>query len=324
MIHGLARHDGWRLEQLGDDGETWQIVDQSVEGNDFWQAYQVPSRGDYDLIFNIHNRGTHQYRLVRGDSPCVGVLDGDARVCDDIDECTIGNGGCDQTCTNLEGSFVCSCDGGYELNTDGLLCDDVDECLVENGGCQQTCLNVVGDWRCECDPGFTNNDDGYTCDDIDECADAALNDCPEGEACTNATGSYVCGCSPPTCQPEGCTAPGAPNYDPLALLDDGSCFLCGENSSLSYRLTECDWDCGETWGDCFIEPKGDYCEFYFCESANLCTEASSVPNGPNNVDELRDKVAALGELIEAPAIYADDSTNSIIAIAPGLKCRFVF
>ena len=58
VIHGLARHDGWRLEQLRDDGETWQIVDQSVEGNDFWQAYQVLSRGDYDLIFNIHNRGT--------------------------------------------------------------------------------------------------------------------------------------------------------------------------------------------------------------------------------------------------------------------------
>ena len=34
--------------------------------------------------------------------------------CLDIDECAINNGGCDQTCTNFKGSYLCSCENGYE------------------------------------------------------------------------------------------------------------------------------------------------------------------------------------------------------------------
>ena len=63
IIHGLARPDGWRLERL--EGEEWVRVDQSVEGNDYWQAYDNSASSTYDLIFNVHNRGTLSYRLVR-------------------------------------------------------------------------------------------------------------------------------------------------------------------------------------------------------------------------------------------------------------------
>jgi hypothetical protein len=62
-IHGLARPDGWRLEQLTDG--TWEAVDQSVEGNDYWQADDDPATGTFSLVFNIHNRGTRTYRLTR-------------------------------------------------------------------------------------------------------------------------------------------------------------------------------------------------------------------------------------------------------------------
>lgn len=31
----------------------------------------------------------------------------------DIDECHIGNGGCEQRCTNSAGSYECSCYNGY-------------------------------------------------------------------------------------------------------------------------------------------------------------------------------------------------------------------
>ena len=34
----------------------------------------------------------------------------------DIDECASNDGGCDQVCTNTEGSFECACDPGYQLN----------------------------------------------------------------------------------------------------------------------------------------------------------------------------------------------------------------
>ena len=41
----------------------------------------------------------------------------------DIDECLTDNGGCNQTCTNTEGLFECSCGTGYILATDNLNCD---------------------------------------------------------------------------------------------------------------------------------------------------------------------------------------------------------
>lgn len=41
----------------------------------------------------------------------------------DINECDTYNGGCDQTCTNTEGSYHCTCDSGYVLNSNNFDCD---------------------------------------------------------------------------------------------------------------------------------------------------------------------------------------------------------
>ena len=41
----------------------------------------------------------------------------------DFDECSSGNGGCAQTCTNSEGSYTCSCGTGFVLNADSHNCD---------------------------------------------------------------------------------------------------------------------------------------------------------------------------------------------------------
>ena len=62
-IHGLARPDGWMLEQLVKG--SWERVDQSVEGNDYWQAYDNTATASFDLTFNLHNPETTEYRLVR-------------------------------------------------------------------------------------------------------------------------------------------------------------------------------------------------------------------------------------------------------------------
>lgn len=43
--------------------------------------------------------------------------------CTDFDECTIDNGGCEQDCSNTDGSFLCSCKAGYALSDNGLTCD---------------------------------------------------------------------------------------------------------------------------------------------------------------------------------------------------------
>ena len=42
--------------------------------------------------------------------------------CTNFDECTVNNGGCEQTCTDNDGSFTCSCDAGYILSDNGLSC----------------------------------------------------------------------------------------------------------------------------------------------------------------------------------------------------------
>lgn len=59
----------------------------------------------------------------------------------DDDECSVNNGGCndDQTCSNTQGSFVCGCDEGFTLSTDGNSCTGniaYDTIKVYNIGCQ--------------------------------------------------------------------------------------------------------------------------------------------------------------------------------------------
>ena len=39
-----------------------------------------------------------------------------------MNECLDNNGGCDHNCTNTIGSFECSCQPGYDLDSDGLAC----------------------------------------------------------------------------------------------------------------------------------------------------------------------------------------------------------
>lgn len=40
----------------------------------------------------------------------------------DINECDLENDGCQQICINTNGSYNCSCNPGYTLNTDGQFC----------------------------------------------------------------------------------------------------------------------------------------------------------------------------------------------------------
>ncbi|XP_078664159.1 P-selectin-like [Branchiostoma floridae x Branchiostoma belcheri] len=92
--------------------------------------------------------------------------------CNDIDECSAANGGCDHVCTNTMGSFQCSCVAGFTLNFDSHSCDDVDECAVENAGCHQNCNNIIGSYWCSCGSGYRINGDTHTCDvlECERCA----------------------------------------------------------------------------------------------------------------------------------------------------------
>ena len=41
----------------------------------------------------------------------------------DIDECSDKTDGCSQMCTNTNGSFICGCNTGFQLNNDGITCN---------------------------------------------------------------------------------------------------------------------------------------------------------------------------------------------------------
>jgi len=96
--------------------------------------------------------------------------------------------GANATCTNVPGSYACSCKPGYA--GDGKQCADVDECKTNNGGCsaQATCTNTVGSFSCACKPYWSGN--GVVCSDVDECA-TNNGGCglPEAWTCTNQVGA---------------------------------------------------------------------------------------------------------------------------------------
>ena len=81
----------------------------------------------------------------------------------DIDECIEGTNGCAQTCTNMIGSYSCSCGPGYLLTDDSHTCMDIDECAEDTDGCNQTCVNTVGSYTCSCDSGYLLASDEQMC-----------------------------------------------------------------------------------------------------------------------------------------------------------------
>ena len=60
----------------------------------------------------------------------------------DINECDTTNGRCEHSCTNTIGSFICSCDTGYQLDGNGLSCSGeglrIDK-LYSHDGMSQVC-----------------------------------------------------------------------------------------------------------------------------------------------------------------------------------------
>ncbi|XP_019626198.1 PREDICTED: uncharacterized protein LOC109471349 [Branchiostoma belcheri] len=79
------------------------------------------------------------------------------------DECATDSGGCDQICSDLLGSYNCSCRQGFVLMADGHGCEDINECATDSGGCDQICTNFLGSYHCSCRQGFVLMEDGHNC-----------------------------------------------------------------------------------------------------------------------------------------------------------------
>jgi hypothetical protein len=123
----------------------------------------------------------------------------DGTLCEDIDECTSENGGCDPlvACVNTPGSFSCgTCPEGFTPQQG--QCVDADECAVDNGGCDPlvSCTNVGGTFACgTCPFGYTG-DGSAACQDIDECQ-TNNGGCDASVTCKNTPGGFTCGDCPP-------------------------------------------------------------------------------------------------------------------------------
>ena len=100
----------------------------------------------------------------------------------DIDECMFSNGGCDQVCTNSNGSFECSCEKGFLLDVNRFICNgeniwykymkylsmkynvlDINECSEGLDMCSYnaSCTNTEGGYNCSCEFGY--HGDGLIC-----------------------------------------------------------------------------------------------------------------------------------------------------------------
>ena len=84
-------------------------------------------------------------------------------------------------CENLDGSYECLCDTGFEVDSRPSMlglqsnltnCIDKNECHIavnQTSPCYQLCANNIGSFECSCFNGFALMEDGKTCTQIDLC-----------------------------------------------------------------------------------------------------------------------------------------------------------
>ena len=192
----------------------------------------------------------------------LGVCDGECAldddqdgICDDVDDCVgeldacgicngpgsiyecgctdIPEGDCDCDGSQLDALGICGGTCTSDADSDGI-CDDVDDCVGELDACgicngpgsiyECGCTDIPeGD--CDCDGSqldalgicggtcTSDADSDGICDDVDTCV-GNTEDC-----CSDYNQNGLCDAN----EVVGCTFPNAPNYDPSATMDNGTC-----------------------------------------------------------------------------------------------------
>ncbi|MDA0940676.1 MAG: hypothetical protein O2990_06715 [Bacteroidetes bacterium] len=187
---------------------------------------------------------------------CTADADADG-ICDDVDDCVgaydacgvcngpgevyecgcadIPAGDCDCDGNQLDALGVCGGDCTADADADGI-CDDVDDCVGAYDACgvcngpgdiyECGCADIpAGDCDCNgnhldalgvCGGGCTSDaDNDGICDDVDTCVGLP------SECCTDYNQNDLCDAD----EVAGCTFATAPNYDPLATMDNGTCIV---------------------------------------------------------------------------------------------------
>ncbi|XP_065432216.1 adhesion G protein-coupled receptor E5 isoform X4 [Chrysemys picta bellii] len=155
--------------------------------------------------------GNYSCSCINGYEPSSGEANftsASENTCQDMDECLELAGvncGPHTNCTNMAGSYYCTCSDGYEASsgkanfthTSESTCQDIDECQQNATICEPhgNCINMPGSYMCKCSWGFgkSHKDTSKICTDIDECKKTP-DICSPNATCVNTPGSYWCEC----------------------------------------------------------------------------------------------------------------------------------
>eukprot|EP00300_Choanocystis_sp_HF-7_P027297 c32387_g1_i1.p1 GENE.c32387_g1_i1~~c32387_g1_i1.p1 ORF type:complete len:1702 (+),score=174.03 c32387_g1_i1:1-5106(+) len=211
------------------------------------------------------------------------------RVCADVNECQENNGGCQQKCRNLNGTYECYCEQGFILADDGKVCkrQGCHPALVKNA--KKPCQGVFED-ECvpDCAEGFepigslvcggtgtfvgTARCRGQVCEPL------VVPNGDEENPCTGTTGESCV----PSCK-RGYTSQGylhcnPPNFTGTARCTPNECGPLAVTNALNMcegRTGEAchQLECAEGFlfrGSAVCEPDGTWKGLAVCENINEC------------------------------------------------------
>uniref|UniRef100_UPI00358E3F4F fibrillin-1-like n=1 Tax=Myxine glutinosa TaxID=7769 RepID=UPI00358E3F4F len=194
-------------------------------------------------------------------NPGFQLLDDMQHNCVDFDECKNSKHNCHHFCTNILGTYECSCRSGYSLDPqDKNTCRDNNECntksLCNNGG---KCSNTLGSYECKCASGWK----GKHCDeDVNECKSSP---CENNGNCKNTDGSFECTCI------EGYTGKRCGQ-----VIDNCASISCGTNGSCVNQLRSHYCDCDEGWSGENCNQNRDDCVRINCQHGSTCVDLINI------------------------------------------------
>ena len=134
--------------------------------------------GSYTCEMKVNTTSHHNMKITKNETTETIVCGKGQRFnrfsfsCDDINECAIGQHGCDltkQKCLNFQGTYAC-----------------VPLAVDRNKPARMNHLEQV-----VCGRGYLANEVNGTCDDLNECVTLP---CPPNAYCQNTIGSFICHC----------------------------------------------------------------------------------------------------------------------------------
>ncbi|XP_021247159.1 thrombomodulin [Numida meleagris] len=207
--------------------------------------------------------------------------------------CRVANGGCEESCEELDGAPRCSCPAGKKLGPDGRDC--VSPCA--DAPCQHHCVPDGEGFHCMCAEGYRLGPDDSSCEDVDDCVKV-----PEvcEQVCHNTEGGFECRCHRGYEMVEG-------RCVPVPDCSTGPCDQICEDVAGSYR---CSCDDGYV-----VDPKNPTQCVRQCENGRCLAECTSgglscfCPDG-FVTDQLPDGVTFCIDIDECEHNYCDHNCTN--------------